>query len=210
MGRYFTVLKVVLFAVLSSVVVCKSYGQENNETASEDVKATQAPPVRSRIIAFAPMQGTENGPGFSVSYEQFLDKAKMVSFNVPVILTFFQGGDETVSNSIADHMLYVSPGIKIYPTGGEGMVKYSLGPELVIGAGAKTYDPAYNDAVSDRFINKFTLGILFSNALNINATPRLYMGLNFGFGFSYLNVWDGKNQQIAGLIEGGFKLGYRF
>jgi hypothetical protein len=54
------------------------------------------------------------------------------------------------------------------------------------------------------------LGAMINSSLNIVPTPQFYMGLDFGFGFSYLCRIDGINQGTKGLVQGGFKLGYRF
>jgi hypothetical protein len=110
-------------------------------------------------------------------------------------------------------MFYLMPGIKIYPTGGFGKVKYAIGPSLVVADGTKTgeiYDPYYGG--TNQFISEdhFMLGMMVNQSVNINPTPRLYLGSEFGFGFTYINSLAGINQTTAGLVQFSFKVGYRF
>ncbi len=51
------------------------------------------------IIAVMPLQFTENGLGFGVSYERVIDKKGMFAFFVPVMVTF----DVANSNRIYDY-----------------------------------------------------------------------------------------------------------
>lgn len=166
--------------------------------------------LSDRLLTVSPMQFTENGVGLSVSYEKGIDKDGIITYNLPVMATFnLSNTYEQVHNQ--DAMFYVMPGLKFYPTSYFGKVKYAVGPALVLGAGQQTiytnefpyYSPQYNT------YSKFILGIVVNNSLNINPTPRFYMGLDFGFGFSYINRVDNVNKGMMGLVNGGFKIGYR-
>ncbi len=171
------------------------------------------------IIAIAPLQLTENGIGFSLSYERELDKRGILSFYIPAMLTFDINNSSTNVNypynsnqSVnADPMFYVMPGIKFYPTGSHGKVKYSVGPALVIADGKHTdytYDlnGNYTQVQEDHFI----FGAIVNNSLNINPTAHLNLGLDFGLGGSYVNKLNGVNQGITTLTQFSFKIGYRF
>ncbi len=168
------------------------------------------------VWAISPMQFTENGVGLSLSYEKAIDKAGIIAYNIPVIATFNLANTNNYGQSShQDAMFYVSPGLKFYPTGCFGKSKYAIGPTLVIGGGQKTtyndvYDP-YNNYYGNTYTthSKFILGIMISNSLNINPTEHFYLGLDFGFGFTYIHQWDGVNQGMTGLVQGGFKIGYR-
>ncbi len=170
----------------------------------------------SNIIAIAPIQFTENGVGLAFSYEKGIDKAGIVAYNLPLIATF--NLNNNVSNGDhQDAMFYFSPGIKFYPTSSHGNVKYAIGPSLVIGAGEKTkgtsiYDPNFPYTTTTTYTtqSKFIVGIMVSNSLNINPTEHFYLGLDFGFGFTYINRLAGNNDGLTGVVQSGFKIGYRF
>lgn len=175
----------------------------------------------SRVLAAAPIQFTENGVGFSVGYEKALDRAGIIAFTLPVIATFnLNNQSEDVANKHQDAMFYFAPGLKFYPTGGYGRTKYAVGPSLVIGAGEKTtggeysyysgYGGYHTGFTPYETSSKFILGILVNNSLNINPAPHLYLGMDFGFGFTYINQVGGVNQGITGMVQGGFKMGYRY
>lgn len=192
-----------------------------NATAQEPIQAppppgatiyNAPPPVLSsftKVAAIAPIQFTENGVGLALSYEQAIDKEDIVSFILPVFLTFNLAHDQKYGNS-QDGMFYFMPGIKFYPTGGFGKIKYAIGPSLVVGAGTKT-DQVYGTPTPEfQTRNNFLLGIMVNNSINFNATPHFYLGIDFGLGFTYIHKLAGENQGIGGLVEGGLKLGYRF
>ena len=122
-------------------------------------------------------------------------------------------------------MVYLMPGIKIYPTGNQGMAKYAIGPSLVLGAGQRTdyyysmyyADPYYMNnnliyAPADIKIkrDRMILGMMVNQSINISPTPRLYLGSEFGFGFTYINNLDGKRDGTIPLVQFSFKVGYKF
>lgn len=174
-----------------------------------------------RLLSVAPIEFTENGVGVAVSYEKTIDKAGYIAFVLPVMATFnLNNSSESDYNKHQDAMFYVSPGLKFYPTSCYGRTKYSVGPSLVIGAGEKTtggehyvYTPYNNTNYQFEPYSthsKFTLGILVNNSININASPRMSLGLDFGFGFTYINTIGGSNAGMTGMVQGGFKIGYRY
>lgn len=182
---------------------------------SQETPVQQRPLTNDNIIAVAPIQFTENGVGLSFSYEKGIDRGGIVAYNLPVIATF-NLNNNVQQGEHQDAMLYFSPGLKFYPTSSHGGVKYAIGPSLVIGAGEKTtstnvynyatnsYDYSYNTQ------DKFILGIIVSNSVNINPTPHFYIGIDFGFGFTYINRVGGFNDGLNGIVQSGFKIGYRF
>ena len=175
------------------------------------------------VLAVAPLQFSENGLGAGISYERAMDKDGYISFYLPVILTwnlnngtYVNSNNQTV-NGNADMMFYAMPGIKLYPAGSYGVVKYAVGPSLVIGAGQKsssstTYDPntGYPVTSGETTQQHFILGMIINNSLNINPSPHIYLGLELGLGFTYLNTIGSLNQNTEFLAQGGFKIGYRF
>lgn len=170
------------------------------------------------VVSFAPLQFTENGLGFSLSYERALDDRCIVSFYCPIIAsfnlnngTYYDNNTQSYQNGHQDGMYYAMPGVKIYPTGAYGKVRYSVGPSLVLATGEKS-TVGYDIYGRTTYLTKphDLLGIMVNNTLSINATAKVYLGFDFGFGFSYLNRVDGLNQNSNGLVQGGFKVGYRF
>ena len=193
---------------------------EINNDKYVDVKTK----LRKQLIGFSPLQFTENGVGFSISYERVLDKDGIITFNIPFITTFdlannnnnavYNNGVEQKTNQ--DAMVYLSPGLKFYPSGCYGNVTYAIGPSLVIGAGQHTTYNSNYDPVTYQYIggsqtqDKFILGIMITNSLNMNVTKKFYLGLDLGLGFTYINQLGGVTQPMNGIVQGGFKMGYRF
>ena len=84
-------------------------------------------------LAWAPIQFTENALGFSLSYERVLDKSGIVAFSMPIVATFnlnngtyYNNITGTYTNGHQDGMYYAMPGIKLYPTGCNGRVRYGV------------------------------------------------------------------------------------
>jgi len=185
---------------------------------SNDKSDTKEKKIYGRsVVALSPMQFTENGLGASISYERALDKRGLVAFYVPVIFTVNPSNNYDVYttgvpfNKHRDVAFYAMPGIKIYPTGSFGVVRYGLGPSLVVSSGEKTnvvYD--VNGYPVNNTLQRFMLGMVLNNSLNINPSQHLYLGLEFGLGFTYLHTVDGNSENTRALVQGGFKIGYRF
>ncbi len=170
------------------------------------------------IIAVAPLQFTENGIGFAVSYERGLDKTGWLSFYLPAIYTF-SNSDQTnystgqTTSQFSSPMFYLQPGLKIYTNANSrGHVKFSLGPSLVLGVGNRTqstYD--YNTGFSGNATqSRFLMGALLNFGWSIITTEHLYMGFDFGLGMTYINQLDGVGQGTGFLTQGGVRVGYKF
>lgn len=184
-------------------------GIENNK------KLNYAP----NLLSLAPFQFTENGLGVGLSYERSLDSRGVIAFYLPVMLTFdlnngtyYDYNANAYKNSPADMMFYAMPGIKIYPTGSQGFVKYGVGPSLVIADGQKSNAVYDNNTgiTSEQTQTHFMLGMIINNSVNFNPSEHIYLGLELGLGFTYLNRVGGLNQDTNGLVQGSFKIGYRF
>ena len=171
------------------------------------------------VIALAPFQFSENGLGFGLSYERALDKNGVIAFYMPALMTWNLNSGTYVDNNgnrvngNVDPMFYAMPGIKLYPTGSFCPVKYSVGPSLVIASGTKSQTISTGSyPYSSSYISQdhFILGMIINNSLNINPSPHIFLGLEVGMGFTYLNRLAGLNQDTQFLAQGGFKIGYRF
>lgn len=174
------------------------------------------------IMYVAPIQFTEHGVGFSLGYESKIGQSDIISWSLPVVATFnvSNDGEYYDQNNAQDAMFYVMPGIKIYPTGTKGMIKSAIGPSIIAGYGQQTesyyvmpYNPYSYPTLSTRTYetrDKFVFGAMLNYSLIISPTPRLAIGMDFGLGFSYLNMLDNVHQGTSGLVQGGFKMGYKF
>jgi len=199
---------------------------EEGDAPMQKVKCCAANLYSRDVIAIAPLQYTETGIGTSLSYEHSLDHDGYLALYVPVIATFDLGHRNDYYNGYGnyhhnDMMMYAMPGIKFYPTG-LGKVKYAIGPSVVVAYGEKTMDyvvdpyyyttyPTYSSyAPYSTTETRFVFGMMINNSLNINATPRLYVGLEMGLGFSYIDNIGGFNRGASFLTQGSFKMGYRF
>jgi hypothetical protein len=196
-----------IFCLMGTISVLAQ--QENAKT----------PVYNPNILSLSPLQFTENGyAGVGLSYEHAIDNRSIAAFYLPVILEFNLANTENTGNynKNSDPMFYVMPGIKIYPTGGfSSKAKYAVGPNLVIADGQKTVQnggytyPPYNYSlmsVQDHFL----IGMLVNQSVNINPTPWLYIGAEFGFGFTYIDRVGGVSQGVQELVNFNFRIGYRF
>jgi hypothetical protein len=203
----------ILLTVVITGVTTAAFAQERDKT--ENAKKEYKP----NLLSFAPIQFTENGLGLGLTYERGLDKDGIIAFYIPVLVTFnlnnstYQNASGQRVNGHQDMMMYAMPGVKIYPTGAYGAVRYAVGPSLVIASGQKSstaYDPISSYSATEKTEDHFMLGMIINNSLNINPTSNVYLGLELGMGFTYLNRVAGLNQDTNFLVQGGFKIGFRF
>lgn len=159
------------------------------------------------IIAFAPIQFTEHGYGFGLSWERTLDRAGWVSFYLPTMLTF---SFITDNNSAQPAMFHMMPGVKVYTNlNSPQLCKFSIGPSLVLGAGsAREGNGTYYDPTTIQ--SHFLMGAMVNLGINALATPHLYLGAEWGLGITYLNQYNGMNHPVEFLTQIGFKIGYRY
>ena len=120
-------------------------------------------------------------------------------------------------------MFWFYPGVKIYPTGSDGIVRYAVGPSLAFGTGSRNYGRNIYDPGTGTYQYKrieddiFVMGIVVNNSLNIQPTPRLHLGLELGLGIPYYSTeprdlnYDPYNELYnAPLVQFNFHVGYRF
>jgi len=169
------------------------------------------------IISLAPLAVTDQGVGFGLAYERSLDSKGMFSFYLPLAYSFRIQEDNYYGSQYYDrteYMFYAYPGIKVYPTGAFGKVRYGIGPSLVIGTGSQYDDRYYSQPYpytgTMAFVDRFILGTMINNSLNINPTNRLHLGLELGLGVTYVNKIGGRNYGTQPLVQSAFKIGYRF
>lgn len=204
--------------VFESVRAQKASPASRHSHDDTDVEETVKMKYKPNILSLAPLQFSENGLGVGLSYECALDKKSIIAFYIPVAATFdlsngtyFNPNTNTYQNGKTDGMYYAMPGIKVYPTGNTGLVRYAIGPSLVVGIGqssSATYDANNNFVYLTQ--THSILGMIVNNSLNINPSPHVYLGIELGLGFTYLNRIGGLNQGTETLVQGGLKIGFRF
>lgn len=199
--------KSVLLVIASMGMAGAAFAQRNIESNEEVEKPKMK--KNNNIVSIAPIQFTENGVGFGISYEHMLDKDRIVSLNIPFVGSYRVSSSDYSGRYHSDPMYYLMPGLKFYPTGSKGMVKYAIGPSIVAGYGTHTDDGSFHNILPVQH-NQFVLGVMVNNSMNVNLTKTMYMGLEFGLGFSYLHRWDGVEKGMEALVQGGFKMGYKF
>lgn len=139
---------------------------------------------------------------------------------------YYGGGYGNYMETRNSYMLYAMPGLKFYPTG-MGHVKYAVGPSAVIGWGQQkqtgyvypypVYEP-YNYYTSSyapatyysNTYSRLMFGMLINNSLNIQATPHMRIGMEWGLGFSYYDRIGNFNEGAKFLTQGNFNIGYTF
>lgn len=184
------------------------FGPAENNKRPEDKKPKK---YGNNILSFMPMQITSN-VGIGLAYERVIDKAGILSFYMPVTMAFNNNNTGMATGTSTAPTYYIMPGLKFYPTGGKGVVRYAVGPNLAYVTGEQDdliYDNNGNIIGQGRQ-TRSALGILITNSLNINPTSHLHLGLELGLGFTYFNKLGNQNLDADGLAQFGFKIGYRF
>src|SRR5687768_12781075 len=121
----------LIFATLLSAGT--AFAQDDDAPSSRSARN-----YGNNIISLSPMQLTDEGAGLGIIYERVLDKEKnYISFYLPTAIAFRRFDN----NGQDQHpTFYFMPGIKFYPTGGKGVVKYGLAANIVYATGKETYE----------------------------------------------------------------------
>jgi len=171
------------------------------------------------LITFAPANVTENGFGIGLSYEHSFGKKGFVSLYIPMSLSFgnlyddiyYPGYNNGSWNTYTNFSFMIGP--KFYPTGSKGKVRYAIAPVLAIVSGEKPADYYLFDQFGNPYygnVRNFEFGGLLLNSLNMNPTKHLYIGLELGFGFTWINRHENVDMGVREMAQFAFKLGYRF
>jgi hypothetical protein len=202
-------LKLFSFSVLLVLANSICYAQNSNNKKN-------APEYGKSVWAIAPISFSEVSKGIGLSYERALDEKGIIALWIPVMFGFRSYENNILYNAYDNNAVYghfyAMPGIKIYPSGNDGACKYSLGPNFVFATGDKAtpndyISPTGNPVSPTESFLK--LGFMLNNSLNINPTQHLYLGLDFGFGITYLYQVSGINNGTTGLVHFAFRIGYR-
>jgi hypothetical protein len=202
----------------------RNFAPREDRRGNGDMKAKKMNAAYGKnIIAVAPMQMTnESVAGVGIQYERFLDQSGSFSFYLPVAVAFY---DDEVRNPISGGpsliesrtFTYLYPGAKFYPGGSGRRASYSVGPSFVVGFGDKFKERRVIDPGTGSIMYRydeasiFKAGFMVNNGVNLQPTPKLYVGLEFGFGILYYN--NEESDYVVGdepIVQFNFKMGYRF
>ena len=195
----------------------------------------QRPAIKygGNIISAALINLSEMGYGVGLAYERSLDRKGMISFYLPVnVCLGGLGGNNydmygTGSYNTRSRTIYqLMPGVKFYPTGNQGKVRYAVGPQLVYETGTIEreqwiYDPLSSSSVGGYYqrgnVDMSKLGVMINNSVNMYPTQHLYLGLDLGLGLPYSHKEEnlGTNVMVergsdAPLVQFNFRFGFRF
>lgn len=184
----------------------------------------------NNIMSLAPINIGDEGFGVGIAYERSLDENGYISFYLPVNMVFGAPNDANrfsssgVSYTRSRSIVQIMPGIKFYPTGNKGKVRYAVGPQLSYETGTKTeeqtnpiIDPNNPNSywqIGDAKVQKF--GIMVNNSLNMSPNGKIYIGLDLGLGLTYINKMENlftgqmREQGTRQLAQFNFRIGYRF
>ncbi len=212
------------------------YENGSNDFFDQRSKEEHSPKVDNsalygnNIISFFPMLVNNGGIGLGVSYERLFGKKSFISFYMPFSVTLNSGENDYYyyngGNQPEDQYTYTfMPGVKIYPTGAKGKVRYAIGPSLAFQFG-KEYSgvmPLYNSngtvfAQVPVYRDRFLAGAVVTNSLNVSPTKHLYLGIELALGFVFYEDYNGYSNTYTfepydmdePIAQFGFKIGYRF
>ncbi len=173
-----------------------------------DTKDKKTTIPKYTVWSIAPVHLFESSIGTSISYERGIDAGGIVTYTIQAMGGVDFSKRNASIRTTEDPIIFLMPGLKFYPTTCFGHTKYAVGPSLVIGAGqASDYSSYYpSDGVGTRFL----LGIMVNNSLNYQFGQRVYLGIDYGLGFSYIDRSRGINSGVSMLNQLAFRMGYRF
>ena len=175
------------------------------------------------IISLAPIQMANEGPaGIGLHYERVLDKRSMLSFYLPIAVIIHRNNDYYYNGTYNNNdrnttFTYFYPGIKVYPTGSNRRVSYAAGISAALGFGSRYVQDVNFPSPSYSQHSVFRAGMLVNNSLNVQPTKHIYLGVELGLGFTYIDDMEGddnnnyyNNYGDVPMVQFNFKIGYRF
>lgn len=186
------------------------------------------------IISVAPLQMSNSSTfGIGLQYERVLDPNAFLSFYLPALYASiskqYYNSSKSANDDALGHMLWVYPGIKVYPGGSNRRVSYGVGPSFAIGSGqvpvinsttstVTFYDPNfgyYDKQVTTETASttsKFLIGVMINNSINIQATKNIHIGTELGLGLPYNIKASDRDDSFneTPLVQFNFNIGYRF
>jgi hypothetical protein len=197
-------------------------------------KRTSQEHYGKNILAIAPISmNNTSHTGIGLSYERVLDKNYIVSFVLPATYSFrTDNGNYYTTNAMGNRearVFWISPGVKFYPAGSNHKVTYAVGANIPFVTGNEPmYVTTYNNngTAMNHYVDRdiFLMGVMVTNYLNIQPTPKLYLGLQFGLGIPYVVDSDNSStiapyynegkyynkNTFTPLVDFSFRVGFRF
>lgn len=181
-------------------------------------KPADKPAYGKNIIAIAPLQMIQIvRAGLGLHYERQMDERGKFSFYLPVAFFLNEVGIRNNKTGVVNKgnrlVTYLYPGFKFYPAGSGHQFTYSMGGSLAIGLDYADADemisPIRGPIDSWNHVSNTMAGFMFQNGLNIQATPKFYMGLELGLGLTFLasGSWQGN---VLPIYQLNYKFGYRY
>ncbi len=202
----------------------------NKVIHTEKRKVYTAADYGNSIISISPVSVGGEGIGVGLAYEQMLDKKGRFSVFVPFHVSYSGYGKsnndaEPLSTldayNIFQRIAQFSPGVKFYPTGNRGKVRYAVGAQLNYqdgfyktggyeryGRGRVIYTPPDN-------VRLRKTGLMLNNSINLFPTPHIYIGADLGLGATVYNQEEIPytntltKRGTDGLIQVSFRIGIR-
>jgi hypothetical protein len=170
-------------------------------------------------ISLAILNVSDEGMGFGIAYERKLDKMGYYSLYVPFNIAFaepkegnamYNNGPQGKNVSIFQFM----PGIKLYPTRNNGVIRGAVGPQFVYQQGEKFIERTIGTGEDKYTVTELhtiqKMGILVNASAALFPNEHIYIGTDLGIGTTFLHRLSGVEYGAKLLINYNFRIGYRF
>ena len=182
------------------------------------------------IVSAALINLSDDGFGVGLAYERALDKRGVINFSLPINLCFSSiSGNEVYNpttgsydyNMLKRSIFQIMPGVKFYPTGNQGKVRYAIAAQVAYYTGTKEMEqylpsPTIGSYYTIGSAQVQKLGVIVNNSVNMFPTQHVFIGIDLGLGLTYMNkeenLMTNKMQELgtAQLAQFNFRIGYRF
>lgn len=172
----------------------------------------------NNILTAAILNINDEGFGMGLAYERLIDEKGYYSFYLPVNIAFMAPGKsngEVPATENNKSIIQVLPGIKFYPTGNRGRVRYAFGPQFSFETGRTVLERKRGSSTGTEYyaMERHTVkkyGVLLNNSLNVLLQPQIYFGLDFGIGCTYRYMLSNEPYGSRVLAQFNLRFGYRF
>ena len=166
----------------------------------------------------------ELGSGLGFAYERVLDRKGLWSFLFPLAVVHKDGAEslEFEEWGYTKFIMQLMPGVKFYPFGNSGHVRYATGLQLSYQRGARQEETklpptpwGYNPE-GWVYLDILKVGPVLHNSINFYPVPAFYIGIDTGLGFTLVNKKENLvfgsmvEQGTAPITQAALKMGYRF
>jgi hypothetical protein len=171
------------------------------------------------IISLAILNVSDEGVGFGISYERKIDKLGYYAFFLPVNITFAEPkeGNDIYSNGPRGKNVSIfqfMPGIKLYPTKNNGVVRGAVGTQFVYQQGEKFIDRRVGTGEESYTITELhtiqKMGLMVNASGALFPNEHIYIGTDLAIGTTFIHRLSGAEYGAKLLINYNFRIGYRF